>query len=107
MKTKGPMTVREKLIAKGCKESQVIEEIFKNIYPHRLRVWWGICRFCSRAKTTPEIAFAQGLAEATSLQDLSDLHWDYRHALPSEKTFLMKPSRKRVRSYFKQMQHHG
>jgi len=97
------MTVRDRLILNGCREEDVLAEIFKGIYPRRLRWWWRICMFCSSVRSTPEIEFVRGLAHANSLREVSDLHWDYRHALSSEKTLFMKPNRGRVRSYFKKM----
>ncbi|MCF7688777.1 MAG: hypothetical protein K9M98_07640 [Cephaloticoccus sp.] len=97
------MTVRERLILNGCKDSDVVAEIIKNIYPRHLWLWWCVCMFCSRDKTTPEIEFVKGLADAMTLQEVNELRWDYRLAIRTEKTLFMKPNRKRVRSYFKKM----
>lgn len=97
------LSLREILIRQGCDESEVTKEIFRNIYPRRLRWWWKFCMFCSRQKCTPETEFINGLANASSQHEVDDLHYGYRNSLRSERTFLMKPNRQRVRTYFKEM----
>ena len=97
------MTLREKLMADGISEDKVLITIFRNIYPLPSRIWWWVRIKLRFNPFTAERDFLDDMAKAQYMGDVEEALRDYHYHQPEYKVFFMKPSRRRVKDYFKRI----
>jgi hypothetical protein len=97
------MTLREKLIAARVRHDEVLVTIFRNIYPLPSRIWWWLRIKLRFDPFTAEREFLDDLVNARRMSDVEDSLRDYHNHQPEYKVFLMRPSRRRVKGYFKRV----
>jgi len=92
--------LREKLIASGIAADEVHRTIFRNIYPLPHRLWWTLRVTLNSDPFTAEWQFVEDLALARTVHDVDQAVFDYHCQRHEYRAFLMRPSRRRARSYF-------
>jgi len=94
------MKLKSRLLANGITAEKVHETIFRNIYPLPQRLWWKLRLALNFNPFTAERQFVDDLAHASSADEIDQAMFDYLNERHEYKALLMRPSRKRARSYF-------
>lgn len=97
------MTIREKLSTDGIEKDEILTVIFRNIYPLPSRIWWWVRVRLSFDPFTAEREFLNDVGDARCIRDIEIASQDYRFQSPERKSWFMKPSRRRTKSYFRRI----